>query len=510
MSDKVKVEFIYELPYSERLEVCRFLNQNNKWEELAGNCMQFTHTEIEQLKRESNPADELLTAWGHLNHTILELFVLLSKVHNYEAMRPLKKFVDSKYHPLILIGESNLSAFFNGKVLDNLKQNNNIIKKLIDFSDEVNDNEQNKNKNINDLVSKETPPCKPKETPHCTPKETPYCTPQETSKETPNLKKSNEEDKILNIPKKNTNESILNSMKGNLDTHLPRIPYEELAKATQNWNRANLLGSGGFGVVFKGIWKNTEVAIKKIEPKGADLADKYALQLEQSFREIKILNSSPHENILPLYAYSLDGFSPCLVYQLMQNGSLEDRLRRKNDSTPLTWIQRREIAKGVARGLQYLHTLHSNPLIHGDIKSANILLDKNMEPKIGDFGLAREGSSDDSFKVSKVQGTRPYLPDDYIIGKNLSTKIDTYSFGIVLFELATGLAAYDSSRPSNKLLKEYIDSFTIKRLELIHDHRAGDKLRGIAHYLIILGKWCTNKSAHDRPEMSEVYAKFKS
>lgn len=117
-------------------------------------------------------------------------------------------------------------------------------------------------------------------------------------------------------------------------------------------------------------------------------------------KEIKILNSRTHENILPLYAYSFGGEAPCLVYQLMKNGSLEDRLLLRQKTKPLTWMQRHEIAKGIARGLQYLHTIGEKPLIHGDIKSANILLDKNFEPRIGDFGLAREGPERDSMKVS--------------------------------------------------------------------------------------------------------------
>lgn len=84
----------------------------------------------------------------------------------------------------------------------------------------------------------------------------------------------------------------------------------------------------------------------------------------------------------------------------MKNGSLEDRLRMRQKSQPLSWIQRHEIARGTACGLQYLHTIGEKPLIHGDIKSANILLDKNFEPRIGDFGLAREGPESDSMKVS--------------------------------------------------------------------------------------------------------------
>lgn len=152
-----------------------------------------------------------------------------------------------------------------------------------------------------------------------------------------------------------------------------------------------------------GIWKNTDVAIKKIRQKGPDSGESYILQLQQSLKEIKILNSRTHENILPLYAYSFGGEAPCLVYQLMKNGSLEDRLLLRQKTKPLTWMQRHEIAKGIARGLQYLHTIGEKPLIHGDIKSANILLDKNFEPRIGDFGLAREGPERDSMKVSNYK-----------------------------------------------------------------------------------------------------------
>ena len=107
--------------------------------------------------------------------------------------------------------------------------------------------------------------------------------------------------------------------------------------------------------------------------------------------ELRILHAVRHDNILPMYGYSLDGSFPCLVYQFMPNGSLEDRLLCRHGTCALSWEQRLNIARGTALGLQFLHTLREKPLIHGDIKSANILLDKNLEPKIGDFGLAREG-----------------------------------------------------------------------------------------------------------------------
>lgn len=191
----------------------------------------------------------------------------------------------------------------------------------------------------------------------------------------------------------------------------------------------------------------------------------------------------------------------------MKNGSLEDRLLLRHKSQPLTWIQRHQIAKGTACGLQYLHIIGKKPLIHGDIKSANILLDKSFEPKIGDFGLAREGPEEDSMKVSKIHGTRPYLPEEFLYKRELSTKVDTYSYGIVLFELATGLSAYDESRVQDKFLKDFINGWEKTQLDLLRDKKAGEKDSQVYNNLMILGKWCTN-SVQNRPEMSSVFKKF--
>ncbi|OXU18478.1 hypothetical protein TSAR_010966 [Trichomalopsis sarcophagae] len=472
------IKFIYQMPYSERVELCKILNQNNKWEELAGVWMGFNNLEIQNLRKEQNPTEELLAIWEKHNHTVLELFMLLARMHHYQAMLPIKSFVDSKYHTLLYNGEGNLQIpLRNGQLRNDTKDlkidaqnfNQNLKPQEVDAKILFNNSDKNKSEILNRPMQHD------------------------------------QQNEILS----NSNH-LLASLPAIFSTCLPCIPYNELASATNNWKREHLLGKGGFGTVFKGFWKNTEVAIKKIKPRGSDYDESYALQLEQSFREIKILNSSPHENILPLYAYSIGGEAPCLVYQYMKNGSLQDRLHLKHGSNPLNWIQRLKIAKGIARGLQYLHTVRDKPLIHGDIKSANILLDKNFEPKIGDFGLAREGSSDDSLKVSKILGTRPYLPEEYIFKGTLSTKIDTYSYGIVLLELATGMPAYDKSRPTNKKLREYVDSFQDKDLYLLMDKKAGDKCFEVYKYLFMLGKWCSNALAQYRPQMPDVYNKLET
>lgn len=231
---------------------------------------------------------------------------------------------------------------------------------------------------------------------------------------------------------------------------IPAIPYCELHLATAHWNKANGIGSGGFGTVFRGKWKNTDVAIKKLEYNGktGDTKKNAQVSLRQSLNELKYLNSCRHDNIVPLYGFSIDGAEPCLVYQFMAGGSLEKRLHIKDpkDKKFLSLEQRNRIVLGTARGLQYLHTyIEGKPLIHGDIKPANILLDPCCVPKIGDFGLVREGSVE-AMEVSTVYGTRPYLPKEFLANRTLSTKIDTYSYGVVLFEVYTGLRAYDKNR----------------------------------------------------------------
>lgn len=236
-------------------------------------------------------------------------------------------------------------------------------------------------------------------------------------------------------------------------SQIPRISYAELREATNNWSDDHILGAGGFGTVFHGVWKYTKVAIKRIKSQDSQSAK---TQIQQSLNELRYLNSCRHDNILPLYGYSLDDdVEPCLVYQLMSGGSLETKLLRAAHT--LRWTKRMEIALGTARGLQFLHTFSEKPLIHGDIKPANILLDGCSFPKIGDFGLTREGNYDDAeIEVSRVYGTKPYLPREFLYERTLSTKVDTFSFGIVLLELATGLRAHSSKYG---YLSQYVRTF---------------------------------------------------
>lgn len=300
-------------------------------------------------------------------------------------------------------------------------------------------------------------------------------------------------------------------------SQIRQIPYNELVEATNNWNRSKVVGRGGFGTVFKGSWKNTDVAIKRIEYHNHkqrsndrnEAKKKAMIEMKQSLNELRYLTSYQHDNILQLYGFSIDGKEPCLMYQFMAGGALEARLQnaRQNINKALTFEERKRILLGTARGLQYLHTSYEKPLIHGDIKPANILLDKCCEPKIGDFGLVREGSSE-SVEISIICGTAPYLPQDYIRGHRLSTKIDTFSYGVVLFELLTGLRAYDKER-DQPLLVKYIHSICndpqSKKAVMDKALQILDNILNTYLELFNVAILCTTEDTSSRPEMISVF-----
>lgn len=143
-----------------------------------------------------------------------------------------------------------------------------------------------------------------------------------------------------------TNSSMANLQE--ITSIMPEIDYQELTEATDNWNQNLVLGKGGFGTVFRGNWKHTDVAIKQIDYRGAGGREGAKVQLQQSLNELKHLHKYRHDNILPLYGYCIKGEKPCLVYQLMKGGSLEQRLNT-NKFQPLTWQQRIDICMGTAR-----------------------------------------------------------------------------------------------------------------------------------------------------------------
>ncbi|XP_007888675.1 interleukin-1 receptor-associated kinase-like 2 [Callorhinchus milii] len=222
---------------------------------------------------------------------------------------------------------------------------------------------------------------------------------------------------------------------------------QDLRKATNNFDERHELGRGTFGHVYKGRRFNTDYAIKWL--KESENIDWEKVQ-DLFHKEVQSLYRHRHPNILALEGCCAECGVFCLIYRYMSNGSLENSLQNTNPGHGIPWVTRVKIALGTARAIQYLHK-SDVPLIHGNIKSSNILLDEHFTPRLGDFGLVKTvslstGSNHTTVKTKTLQGPLAYLPDEYIRHRQLSVKVDTFSFGIVLSEILTGIKAIDENR----------------------------------------------------------------
>ncbi|KAJ4975342.1 hypothetical protein NE237_000448 [Protea cynaroides] len=205
--------------------------------------------------------------------------------------------------------------------------------------------------------------------------------------------------------------------------------YEELAKATNNFSIACKIGEGGFGVVYYAELRGEKAAIKKMD-----------MQASKEFlAELKVLTHVHHLNLVRLIGYCIEG---CLflVYEFIENGNLSQHLRGSGKD-PLSWSTRVQIALDSARGLEYIHE-HTVPVyIHRDIKSANILIDKNYHGKVADFGLAKLTEVVGNTLPTRLVGTFGYMPPEYAQYGDVTPKVDVFAFGVVLYELISAKEA---------------------------------------------------------------------
>ncbi|XP_034690297.1 probable serine/threonine-protein kinase PBL26 [Vitis riparia] len=281
--------------------------------------------------------------------------------------------------------------------------------------------------------------------------------------------------------------------------------FRELASATKNFRQECLVGEGGFGRVYRGQLEQTGqiVAVKQLDRNG--------LQGNKEFLvEVLMLSLLHHENLVNLIGYCADGEQRLLVYEYMQYGSLEDHLLDvPPDQKPLDWFTRMKVALGAAKGLEYLHDKANPPVIYRDLKSSNILLDKDFNAKLSDFGLAKLGTGDDKIHVSsRVMGTYGYCAPEYQRTGQLTLKSDIYSFGVVLLELITGRRVIDPTKPAKEqnLINwaEPIFKDPSSFPQLADPHLQGNYPRRGLNQAVGIAAMCLQEEPAVRPLISDV------
>ncbi|XP_023643292.1 protein NSP-INTERACTING KINASE 3 isoform X2 [Capsella rubella] len=286
--------------------------------------------------------------------------------------------------------------------------------------------------------------------------------------------------------------------------HLKRYTFKELRSATNHFNSKNILGRGGYGIVYKGhLSDGSLVAVKRL--KDCNIAGG-----EVQFQtEVETISLALHRNLLRLRGFCSSNQERILVYPYMPNGSVASRLKDNIRGEPaLDWSKRKKIAVGTARGLVYLHEQCDPKIIHRDVKAANILLDEDFEAVVGDFGLAKLLDHRDSHVTTAVRGTVGHIAPEYLSTGQSSEKTDVFGFGILLLELITGQKALDFGRSSHQkgVMLDWVKKLHQEgKLKQLIDKDLSDKFDRVElEEIVQVALLCTQFNPSHRPKMSEV------
>ncbi|KAK4261343.1 hypothetical protein QN277_004355 [Acacia crassicarpa] len=286
--------------------------------------------------------------------------------------------------------------------------------------------------------------------------------------------------------------------------HLKRYTFKELRAATDHFNSKNILGRGGFGIVYKGRFNDgSVVAVKRLKDYNAGGGE---IQFQT---EVETISLAVHRNLLRLCGFCSTENERLLVYPYMPNGSVASRLKDHIHGRPaLDWVRRKRIALGTARGLVYLHEQCDPKIIHRDVKAANILLDEDFEAVVGDFGLAKLLDHRESHVTTAVRGTVGHIAPEYLSTGQSSEKTDVFGFGILLLELITGHKALDFGRAANQkgVMLDWVKKLHQEgRLsQMVDKDMKGNFDADELEEMVQVALLCTQFNPLHRPKMSEV------
>ncbi|XP_040971661.1 probable LRR receptor-like serine/threonine-protein kinase At1g07650 [Gossypium hirsutum] len=287
-----------------------------------------------------------------------------------------------------------------------------------------------------------------------------------------------------------------------LDLKTGVFTLRQIKAATNNFDAANKIGEGGFGSVYKGILLDgTIIAVKQLSSRSKQGNREFV-------NEIGMISSLQHSNVVRLYGCCAEGDQLLLVYEYMENNNLALALFGTEEvQLRLDWPTRPRICIGIAKGLAFLHEDCPLRIVHRDIKATNVLLDKDLNPKISDFGLARLDEEENTHISTRVAGTIGYMAPEYALWGYLTYKADVYSFGVVALEIIAGKNNM-KYRPSENFVCLLDWALVLQQkgnpLDLV-DPKLGTKFdKEEAMRIIKVALLCTNPSPALRPTMSEV------
>ncbi|KAI3769364.1 hypothetical protein L6452_00465 [Arctium lappa] len=276
----------------------------------------------------------------------------------------------------------------------------------------------------------------------------------------------------------------------------------QIKSATHNFDSANKIGEGGFGPVYKGVLSDgSEIAVKQLSARSKQGNREFVT-------EIGMISALQHPNLVKLYGCCIEGKELLLVYEYLENNSLARALfGREDQKLNLDWPTRKKICMGIARGLAYLHEESRLKIVHRDIKATNVLLDRDLNAKISDFGLAKLDEEENTHISTRIAGTIGYMAPEYAMRGYLTDKADVYSFGVVALEIVSG-KSNTNYRPKEEFVYLLDWAYVLEEqgslLELVDPGLGSKYPKDEAMMMLNLALLCTNPSPTLRPPMSSV------